>query len=254
LERWLDITKSTLFFAKGIILVEGIAEALVIKELAKRVIKEVTKDEIEPPNTLEDYGVSIINLNGIYFRHFFQLFQGYTLLKPQEKDGIPEEIKVDYIPIRCAGITDCDPKKDSMPTNDSKMRSNNPQYYLIDEIAAHSTYCRLYSNLKTFEYDLGMTENNLCTLYDIYIQMLITDGANRLTANEYKDINWLQENDEEKAHACKWLLDHIENQKGEFAQRLAKKLNDEPELDFTTPQYIEDAIRWVINKPRLSND
>jgi len=40
LNRWLDTTKSTLLFAKGIILVEGIAEAMLLPELAKIVLRE----------------------------------------------------------------------------------------------------------------------------------------------------------------------------------------------------------------------
>lgn len=66
LNRWLDITKSNLLFASGVILVEGIAEQMIIPELAKTVLKG---KEI---NNIEDYGVSVINLNGIYFNHFMR--------------------------------------------------------------------------------------------------------------------------------------------------------------------------------------
>ena len=265
LERWLDITKSTLFFAKGIIFVEGIAEALVIKELAKRVIKEITKGEVEPLETLDDYGVSIINLNGIYFRHFYQLFQGYKL--ESEEDGKePVKNKVDYIPIRCAGITDCDPEKDLKPTTDSPMLSKNPQYYLIGELMAQSEYCRLYSNLKTFEYDLGLEKCNIKVMLKIFKNWLDTDGEIKKEIDSWLEINWEQAGDEiteTKKDVSFKLLNRIgtaQNKrkqslgKGEFAQLLAKKLNDNPDLDFVVPKYIEDAIRWAINKPRPSND
>lgn len=56
LNRWLDATKSTLLFAKGIILVEGIAEAMLLPELAKIVLH----DNDKLPKTLEDGGVSVI--------------------------------------------------------------------------------------------------------------------------------------------------------------------------------------------------
>lgn len=58
LNRWLDITKSNLLFASGVILVEGIAEQMLIPELAKTILKS------NAINNLEDYGVSVINLNG----------------------------------------------------------------------------------------------------------------------------------------------------------------------------------------------
>lgn len=264
LERWLDITKSTLFFAKGIIFVEGIAEALVIKELAKRIIKEITKGEVDPLETLDDYGVSVINLNGIYFRHFFQLFQGYKL--ESAGDG-KEPIKnnVDYIPIRCAGITDCDPEKDSKPIVDSPTQSKNPQYYLIEELKSNSINCRMYSNLKTFEYDLGLEKCNIKVMLEIFKNWLDTDGEIKREIDSWLEINWEQAEDkiiETKKDVSFKLLDRIENTqnkrkqtlgKGEFAQLLARKLNDNPEMDFVVPKYIDDAIRWAINKPRLSN-
>lgn len=263
LERWLDITKSTLFFAKGIIFVEGIAEAIVVKELAKRVIKEITKDDVEPLETLEDYGVSLINLNGIYFRHFFQLFKGYKFESDEsEKDVVKNN--VDYIPIRCTGITDCDPEKDSKPTIDSSMQSKNPQYYLIEELKNNSINCRMYSNLKTFEYDLGLEKCNINVMLEIFKNWLDTNGEVKKEVESWLGINGEQDEvrDIEIKDVSSKLLEHIEKAqnkkgqvlgKGEFAQLLAKKLSDNPDLDFVVPKYIDDAIRWAINKPRPSD-
>ena len=64
------------------ILVEGIAEQMLIPELAKIVLKD---KEI---NNIEDYGVSVINLNGIYFNHFMRLYcniKGYQTSKKIKK-------------------------------------------------------------------------------------------------------------------------------------------------------------------------
>ena len=100
LNRWLDITKSNLLFASGVILVEGIAEQMLIPELAKIVLKD---KEI---NNIEDYGVSVINLNGIYFNHFMRLYcniKGVSDVQ-EDQEGL-------NIPIRCAGITDLDPEQ-----------------------------------------------------------------------------------------------------------------------------------------------
>lgn len=252
LERWLDITKSTLFFAKGLIFVEGIAEALVIKELAKRVIKEVNGTDIEKPTSLEDYGVSIINLNGIYFRHFFQLFQGYKI------DSSGNKIDVNFIPIRCGGLTDCDPRpvESTMPTIDNPCDCGNSQSSKFQKElnANNSRYCKIFTNLKTFEYDLGMEDNNLQTLYKIIFEgyKIMSSGAK--DAKEKSERDWTKVNVSDKARECFQFLTSIGDEKGEFAQKLAKKLHDEPNLDFATPQYIKDAIYWAINHnpPKLS--
>lgn len=258
LERWLDITKSTLFFSKGILFVEGIAEALVIKELAKKVIEKHAEREEGSPTNLDDFGVSIINLNGIYFRHFMQLFQGYKLDKNVEPiDGIVS------IPIRCAGITDCDPETKSKPTNSKKCDCNNPQYYLKEEFEINSKNCRIYSNLKTFEYDLGLLDSNLKVLIQIFDEWLDTDGSTKAQLKNWRDINWKEQSEEQKSEIAFKLLKFIETSKnrnnqalgkGHFAQKLAYKLANESVIEFSVPEYIEDAILWVINKKKKTVD
>ncbi len=103
--RWLDATKSTLLFAKGVILVEGIAEAFLMPELANTVLatynSECKELVAKKPPTLAEAGVSVINMNGIYFKHFMQLFC----------DVYPAKTTSLSIPIRCSGITDHDPAK-----------------------------------------------------------------------------------------------------------------------------------------------
>lgn len=253
LERWLDITKSTLFFAKGILFVEGIAEALVIKELAKRVITKHAGCEINSPKSLEDYGVTIVNLNGIYFKHFMQIFQGYKLDdKNNPIDGIA------YIPIRCAGITDCDPQKvkETKPTIDKPCNCGNAHStnYSEELIKHRSLNCRIFTNLKTFEYDLGMEKNNLKLLYEIIYEGYSNQVPSALTAETKSKKDYTKLTDEEKAEECFEFLSLIEDSKGEFAQKLSYKLATETAVEFSVPKYIEDAILWVTDiKPKTAN-
>ncbi len=84
LQRFLDSTKANLFFAKGIIMVEGDAENLLIPVLA---------DIIGYP--LEKYGISLVNLGSTAFLRYSRIFareDGSTI-------GIPVSV-----------ITDCDVK------------------------------------------------------------------------------------------------------------------------------------------------
>jgi len=255
LQRWLDITKSTLFFAKGIILVEGIAEALVISELAKITIAELYKKTKQPPKSLEDFSVSLISLNGIYFSHFMQLFKGYKLDKETKE-------KVGCVPIRCAGITDCDPEKESRPTATATCECKNPQYYLKDELIAHSDHCRLFTNLKTFEYDLALEGNNLLVILSIIDNFIDTNGSTKTTVKELIDklSKWKPKDWDtkitEKSEIAEHILGLIENfqnknkqkmGKGLFAQRLALKLSID-NTGFKVPLYIEDAIKWAIKQ------
>lgn len=63
LERFLDVTKANLFFAKGVILVEGDAENLLVPALA---------EVLDRP--LHRYGVSIVNVGSTAFLRYSRVF------------------------------------------------------------------------------------------------------------------------------------------------------------------------------------
>ena len=63
LERFLDSTKANLFFANGVILVEGDAENILLPIIAKKIGKN-----------LSDYGVSIVNVGSVAFLRYSKIF------------------------------------------------------------------------------------------------------------------------------------------------------------------------------------
>lgn len=64
LERFLDATKANLFFAKGLILVEGDAENIMIPTIAKIIGKD-----------LHQYGVSIVNVGSTAYKRYVNIFK-----------------------------------------------------------------------------------------------------------------------------------------------------------------------------------
>jgi len=240
LERWLDITKSTLFFARGILFVEGIAEALIIPELAKTVIeKYADKFHFEKkPESLQDFGVSIINMNGIYFDYFMQPFMGYN-----------ENGETNKINLLCAGITDKDTEKETLPTPSNPLDGKNRCLYMVEELKEKTNNCRLFSNLRTFEYDLAFEGNNLEIMSKVLLETFTTNGKLKNQCEEISKKDWNKETEDRKAKSAKWILDRLEASnpvgKGEFAQILAYKLN-QSEISLSVPKYIEDAIKWSI--------
>lgn len=246
LERWLDITKSTLLFAKGVVLVEGIAEALLLPELSRTVLLAYNEAHLQDkkPESLEENGVSIVNMGGIFFDHFMQIFKGYVIDKDHQK------VICDAIPVRCVGITDCDPDESDRQTPEQPSESKNPQIYLIEELIQHSANCRLFSNLKTFEYDLALEGNNISLMNSVYAGLLETDGPNKKKALKYAAIDWNATTSAQKAEAAFWLLNHIGQSpvgKGLFAQVLAERLSVENAgISLAVPEYIRAAILWSI--------
>lgn len=230
LERWLDITKSVLLFSKGVILVEGISEALLFPEFVKRVLGR---------KTLEDYGISVINIEGIYFKYFMQLFCGYKI---SEGNFDP----CDNIPIRCVGITDCDPEKNYIGNTDGQEAGcNNPQKFLVSDLKKYTSNCRLYMNSKTFEFDLALEGNNLAIMNLALENITETDGDIKERARIAKSTEWRSTTSCERTIDALLLLKRIEKRKGEFAQELAMLLKSEDETDFEVPFYIRDAILYV---------
>ena len=233
LNRWLDATKANLLFAKGVILVEGIAEAMLIPVFAKRIL---AKDENADLNicSLEEAGVSVINVNSRYFDSFLHLIKSST------------ENSKSNIPIKCSILTDRDPKKDSYPTpedilgngEDEMFCSNNP-IYKEKQCINDSDNCRIcFSPLKTFEYDLIY----YCENPDLIGNICYNDwGKNKLKT--------IQEN-------AKKIYRHIENEKkkGVVAQLLADKLDDDSECNFKIPEYIEKAVLWACGKSEVSDN
>ncbi|WP_180001773.1 AAA family ATPase [Acinetobacter sp. YH12255] len=267
LNRWLDITKSNLLFASGVILVEGIAEQMIIPELAKTVLKG---KEI---NNIEDYGVSVINLNGIYFNHFMRLYCNITGVPDVQEDQVGLNV-----PIRCAGITDLDPdqfyyeedtstdteskdkpekkiKIDYKPHEDNILEGKNHALKLVDSINT-SDFARLFvAKFKTLEYDLAMESNNAKEMAKVLIELWpsktgdVKNGLQVIIDDDYSEIT-----SEQKANHAFEILKRVDDKnigKGYFAQVLADKISSE-EIKLQVPQYLEDAILWACSVDKSS--
>jgi putative ATP-dependent endonuclease of the OLD family len=91
LERFLDVTKANLFFAHGVIVVEGDAEAILLPVIAKLLGTDLT-----------EHGISIVNVGGRGLRRFSSIFQ-------RRDDGVPHL----SVPVAC--VADMDVMPDCAP-------------------------------------------------------------------------------------------------------------------------------------------
>ena len=239
INRWLDVTKSTMLFSRGIILVEGIAEALVLPKLAEIILQKYNQNCEESQrlaSTLDEMGVSVININGINFKHFMKLFGNF------EGSFGPN------IPIYCSGLTDRDPGKDDSnkdiyPEKDKEVESKNPIVAIKGQIDSNEWTRLFVSPLKTFEYDLATYNPMLLAtvLKSVWptqkgpvcteLEKIIARG------NSYSDTSLLADN-------AKYIYEHIEDRevgKGVFAYALVEKIT----ADFVVPEYISNAVLWA---------
>ena len=104
LQRFLDSTKANMFFARGVIMVEGDAENILIPTIAELIGKPLHK-----------YGVSIVNVGSTAFLRYSKIFQRKTL---------PE------LDLPVSVITDLDIPAIEYFDNEQK---DKPEYYQIKE-------------------------------------------------------------------------------------------------------------------------
>ena len=82
LQRFLDVTKANLFFAQGVILVEGDAENILMPTIAEIIGKPLSK-----------HGVSIVNVNSTAFLRYSRIFQRKDTTEAEM--GIPVAVVTD---------------------------------------------------------------------------------------------------------------------------------------------------------------
>lgn len=252
LNRWMDITKSTLLFSKGVILVEGICEAMLLPVLADIVLKEYNKENGETlPNSLEDAGVSVVSVNGINFKYFYPLFC--------DTSGA-NDIR---LPIRCSGITDKDPKSKEIvddegkkkkqkiyPIESEKVEGGNEAIGLAEKLES-TKQARLYvASLKTFEYDLAMCGNFALMAEVIKDNWQTGDesksGVKACCKKISEKKNEYYGDDESRREDAKYIYEHIDSDelgKGIFAQMLSEEIEKGKEVK--VPEYIKKAIVWA---------
>jgi len=263
LSKFLDVTKSQLFFANGVILVEGISEALLLPVFSKIIDEDID---------IEKSGIEIVNINGVAFEHFAKLFNS--------------EDESKRMLARCALLTDDD--RGQISKNDFKsetiddksakkifevLRDNN----IIDDLNRI-----LSTNIEQIDFgeeiDKSAIKSKLRAMQDTFSNRAINaqrmDGGNlivklakitfeyaimveskfnlRLLKLVYRKMHpktkFLPNNVtiEDQIHDILVKL-YAKKDKSELAYQLAVLLEQYEHLQkrFEVPKYIKEGINWV---------
>lgn len=139
LQRFLDVTRANMFFANGIIFVEGDAENILIPTIADLIGKN-----------LSEYGVSIVNVGSTAFLRYSGIYQCKTEKTSEKKTiGIPVSIitDVDEKPIKKDNGQRVEPQ--NLQTR-RKEKKNNYKYVEIEAFVSEYwtlEYCLARSGL-----------------------------------------------------------------------------------------------------------
>ncbi|WP_218131753.1 ATP-dependent nuclease [Nitrosospira multiformis] len=214
LERYLDVTRAELFFARRVIFVEGAAELMLVSVLAEKAGFK-----------LREHGVSLISVEGLNFDSFLPLF-GEKALK------IPVALLTDADPIE-KHANGGEPQSLYPALGDSVKVSDNTAKMKTSE----DTFVKVFHGLKTLEYDLALHAENRTAMLIALKELHPKIGeAVEIAVNAAKD-------DASKARALfSGMFERKQNnvQKGRFGQALAQVISER--TTFKVPDYIRDAI------------
>ena len=214
LERYLDATKSTLLFARKVILVEGPAELFLIPALLKHV-KEIDLDR---------EGISVIPIYGVHFDVYAKLFSEGAL------------------PKKCAIITDGDLKpSDADPT----LEGEDDLPVSPDLEAFENEYVRVFACKTTFERALvmpGTLEMLAMASEDIgapTVAKQLREGAEALTNRGLEDTK--------RKEISEYLRKKVLNTAKRFGKaRFAQIAARHAEKATSIPKYLANAVNWLI--------
>ncbi len=244
LKRYLDVTKCQMFFARRVLFVEGISEAILLNEFANLIGKPLDK-----------YSVEIVNINGVAFEPFAKLFQ-----KNKDKS---------YINIPCAIVSDNDRCTNSDDlyriTKTEKVYRNMNIETLKNKLDKGSISYRAQNLLtfnqdnicvklaeKTLEYELALIEENITLLLEVLGKehpTIAKDIRDKVKPID-EDIQPEQKYETMEMIALRiWIA--IQDCKGIFAQRLANEISkitsgERTDVKFKVPKYINEAIDTII--------
>ena len=258
-QRFLDATKADMFFANKLILVEGVAEELLLPVFAQYLGMNLT-----------DKHVLVVNMGGRYFSHFLKLFDTRN----------PNTINK-----RVVCLTDIDPsRKKKAPDEEYEAcypyeynkdtASYDYKHHANDEVAQYADHpnIRFYRQDatygKTLEYDL-MRENPNCELLltnsvancaEIKAMMAETSVAGMMAKMRRSDANtriktsidqsgWTDD-EKRKALLASRYLNSVSKGSNALELNVALMSNlEKSEADrkeFHVPHYIVDALQWLL--------
>lgn len=258
LSKFLDVTRSDILFADKVILVEGIAEKLLMPAFMEKC-----------GIPYEDEHISIVEIGGKHFEHFVELFNGNKVKKKvlcitdcdfkwTTKDGNLKKIQ-DYKPYKAEHIrrlqTDYSFDEFRLVTQTHYGRTFEDELYLSnrgnDSIKMHLLSLVLPNLLIQF------VEENGIDLPKWISNRREIDGRVVKTVNRLLDAYDHREDQSDENSVlygdiimAEIFLHYAEKQKGDLALQIMTDslfTNEEGVLQLNVPTYISEGLAWLKN-------
>jgi putative ATP-dependent endonuclease of OLD family len=210
LKRFLEVTKSNLFFAKGVILVEGWSEELLIPALASKIGCDLVENE-----------VSVVNVGSTAYLHYAKIFQR----NDKKVLNIPVSVVTDLdVKTDANGITDKEREK-KKKENIESIKGQSVCTFIAQEWTLE--WCLFKSKLSTeFQDIVKSVHSGTKAAFDADFEKTLRD---KLIGKERSKLNKTE----------------IAGRMAEKIEKLAK-INEEDEY----LKYLIDAIKYACRKTK----
>lgn len=250
LERYIDVTKSQLFFSKGVLFVEGISEELLIPVFAQILDQR-----------LEDYKIELLNADGTSFYPFIYLFNStdsfktlpipLSILTDDDKFTASKNTEYSFINIK-DNLAKAQELSENIKTAVQTTRIKNISEVIKnvpDKISLNFSY-------KTFEFAIvqaNISKSKKQITENILWEYLSQDKS---IIKKFKKIKEHLESftgsdiTETELNQIQILIWKALPSKAEFAQNFSVYLLaniEKAKTNFIVPEYIQNAITHLIN-------
>lgn len=246
-ERFLDATKSAMLFAKSVVLVEGMAELILLPFLAQQVSCD-----------LDRHHVALVRVDALTFKHFIKLYGA----------GCQKDLNKYALEKRVSCIIDSDPSRKRKEKKEGERRdwkkcwpfelNKEAELFEYREVSGavrnlkdqckDNTNVRIFFKLekgRTFEYDLAW-EN-------LENKALFIDISEIYEIEELTNSGWEGKDKQCAAFASSFLV-YAEGRKGELAFELLSSFQENKDKEINVPKHLENAFRWASHKELLEEN
>lgn len=231
LERFLDATKANLFFAKGVIMVEGWSEEILLPAIAQRLKKQ---DVIQ--KNLTEAGVSIVNVASTAFQRYAKIYL--------RKDSLPNKIET---PV--ALITDVDIRAFE-ETIETDQDGKHKKVYLKQDVATVLAKSIAETTKLEAKFDKENVKSFIAKDWTLEYALLKSSSLKAIFEEALIEVHPQIDSDNFEAELGKKLINKT-LYKTELAYQLASKIDKHTMLaiaeDDTGIKYLIDAIKYVCN-------
>lgn len=229
LKRYIDVTRSDLFFARCVILVEGIAEELLLPAFSKEELKK------EP--RLDQSGISVCNVEGVSFEPYVALLStlGIPFVVITDGDGMLDSNNNPIYPGIERALKIAQQINKSVAAVAERAFKADQIDLAIQEIQKAQVFC----NKKTLEAEMLYGESRNCVeqTFALLLSSNLFDKIKDDIDTYTSEINMTKDSLAALKHILSRIEDYPIHSKGRFAQTLSTFVSFN-----AAPPYIQNAL------------